>query len=82
MEDFFEIPVCYNEKEMFFPARLLNFGYIHKFEVEISGQLFYFEQDDSGEYRAVIDPSNMEAAKKTDTGLLKAIADSIETILR
>ncbi len=82
MDDYFEIPVWYNEKEIFFTARLLNFGYVHKFEVDVFGQLFFFEQDDCGEYRAIIDAGSMEEAKKIHADLLKAIAASIETILK
>ena len=83
MDDFFEIPVWYNEKEILFTARLINFGYVHKFEVDVFGQLFFFEQDDCGEYRAVIDAgSSMEEAKKINIDLLKAIAASIEIILK
>ena len=82
MDDYFEIPVWHNEKEILFTARLLNFGYIHKFEVDVFGQLFFFEQDDCGEYRAIIDAGGMDEAKKINVGLLKAIAASIEIILK
>ncbi len=82
MDDFFEIPVWYNEKEMLLTARLLIFGYVHKFEVDVFGQLFFFERDDCGDYRAIIDPGNMEETKKINVGLLKAIATSIEIILK
>lgn len=82
MDDYFEIPVWYNEKEIHFTARLLIFGYVHKFEVDVFGQLFFFELDDSGEYRAIIDAGNMEEAKKIKADLLKAIATSIEIILK
>ena len=82
MDDSFEIPVLYNDFELLFPAKLLSFGYVHKFQVEVNGQEFFFEPDDSGNYRALIDPSNLEAVKKTDVALLKAIAASIESILK
>jgi len=82
MDESFEIPVLYNDKELLFPAKLLSFGYVHKFQVEVNGQEFFFETDDSGNYRALIDPSNLEAVKKTDVALLQAIAASIENILK
>ena len=81
MDDTFEIPVMYKDMEMLFPARLLTFGYVHKFQVDVFGQEFFFEKDDNGEYRALIDPDKLEQGKKPDVELLKAIAASIESIL-
>ena len=82
MDEPFEIPVLYNNQELLFTARLLTFGYVHKFEVDVFGQQLFFEQDDSGNYRALADPSNLEEAKKMDVELLQAIAHSIELILK
>jgi len=82
MDDSFEIPVLYKGVEMLFPARLLTFGYTHKFQVEVAGEEFFFEKDDNGEYRALVDPSKQEQTKKPDVELLKAVATSIESILK
>ncbi|MCW3093343.1 MAG: hypothetical protein JWP81_4412 [Ferruginibacter sp.] len=82
MDDLFEIPVWYKGEELFFTARLVMMGYVHKFRVEVDDQELFFEQDDNGEYRVIADYENMEQAKKIDVELLKAIASAIETILR
>lgn len=82
MDDAFEIPVMYKDQELLFPSKLLTFGYVHKFQVDVFGQEFFFETDNNGAYRALIDPSNLEQAKKTDIELLKAIAAAIESILK
>ena len=82
MDEPFEIPVIYNNQELLFTARLLAFGYVHKFEVDVFGQQLFFEQDDSGDYRALADPANLEVVKKLDVELLQAIAQSIESILK
>lgn len=82
MDDLFQIPVVYKDKELLFPARLITKGYIHQFLVEVFEQEFVFEQDDSGDYRALVDTANLDQAKKTDVELLKAIAAAIETILK
>ncbi|MEO6548484.1 MAG: hypothetical protein ABIN94_10810 [Ferruginibacter sp.] len=82
MEDIFEIPVWYKGEELFFAATLVVMGYVHKFKVEVDGQEMFFEQDDSGQYRAVADYNKMEQAKKIEVDLLKAIAASIESILK
>ena len=82
MDESFEIPVLYKDQELFFTARLLTVGYTHKFQVDVDGRELFFEPDDNGAYRALVDPAFMEEGKKIDIGLLKAIAASIEDILK
>lgn len=82
MDEAFELPVFYKNGELSFRAKLLAFGYVHKFRVDVNGRDFFFEQDDSGDYRALIDPSGLDDIKSIDVDLLKAIAASIESILR
>lgn len=82
MDELFEIPVKYKGKELLFTAKLLGFGYVYKFQVDVNGQEVFFEADDSGDYRAIIDTANLEAAMKIDVELLKAIAASFESILK
>jgi hypothetical protein len=81
MDELFEIPVLYKGQELLFPARLLMVGYVHKFLVTIDKHEFFFEQDDNGKYRAIANTSNQGEVKNLDTELLKAIAESIESIL-
>jgi hypothetical protein len=81
MDELFEIPVLYKGQELLFPARLLMLGYVHKFLVTIDKHEFFFEQDDNGKYRAIANTSNQGEVKNLDTELLKAIAESIESIL-
>jgi hypothetical protein len=81
MEEAFEIPVLYKGQELLFPARLLNVGYSHKFLVTINGLEFFFEQDNNGKYRALANALNQFDVKNLDADLLKAIAESIESIL-
>lgn len=82
MEESFEIPVLYRNQELLFTGILLTFGYVHKFQVDVFGQEVFFEQDDNGEYRALIDPAFLEEANKLDKSLLKEIASSIQYILK
>ena len=37
MDEEFELPVSINNTELNFPARLLNYGYYHKLELDIAG---------------------------------------------
>ena len=81
MDETFEIPLLYRGQELLFPAKLLILGYVHKFQVTVGGQDFFFETDNNGEYRAIVDPDNKEVGGKLDTELFKAIAEAIESIL-
>jgi hypothetical protein len=82
MDEPFDIPVLYRGQELLFPARLLVLGYVHKFEVTVEGQQIFFELDNNGEYRALMDLASQQEAKKLDVELFKAIADSIQSILQ
>lgn len=82
MDEPFDIPVHYRGSELLFPARLLQLGYTHKFGVEVHGQEVFFEPDEEGGYRALVDPSQLEGSHKIDVALLQAIAGAIEDILK
>lgn len=77
----FDLPVTYKKKELYFPARLLLLGYTHKFEVQVNGQTVLFEPDEERNYRAVVDPEQLEKSK-LDVDLLKSIAGTLETIVK
>ena len=82
MDEGFEIPVMYNGKEEQFPARLLAYGYSYKIEVEINNSLILFEPDEERNWRAQSSPDDIDKNKKISTGLLEAIAHSLEEITR
>ncbi|PSR54841.1 hypothetical protein AHMF7605_15685 [Adhaeribacter arboris] len=78
MEEYFEIPVTYKGEQLSFTSRLLLTGYTHKIEVEADGQLLLFEPDEDQNYRALVDEAQVKSFK-IDLGLLKAIAEVIES---
>ncbi|RYZ29301.1 MAG: hypothetical protein EOO10_06745 [Chitinophagaceae bacterium] len=80
MDEPFELPVIYREKDLLLPAQLIQQGYTHKFQVTVDDLDVYFEPDEEGNYRALVDPDNLP--KHIEPALLQAIAKSIETILR
>lgn len=80
--DEFELPVSFNEKELSFPARLLNYGYSYKLEVDIDGDKILFEPDEERNWRALVAYEEINTSKKINIELLKAIALSIEDILK
>jgi hypothetical protein len=82
MEDAFEIPVAYDGKELSFVARLVSFGWTHRIHVDVYGLEVAFERDEEREWRALIAPEELQTSKNVAVPLLKAIAFSIEQILK
>ena len=80
MEEAFAFPVQYKGEEILFPASLQQYGYSHRFEVDVYGTPVYFEPDEERSYRAIIDPEKMEKSIPVD--LLQAIAEAITTVLK
>jgi hypothetical protein len=88
MEDPFIITVPYKGQDRDFEAELLQMGYIHKFHVIVEGADLFFERDEEGHYRAVLQDNteekgarNSPAKKHPDLELLRLIAEKIESIL-
>ncbi len=82
MNEAFDLPVSYNGSEMLFPAYLQQSRYSFRFAVDVYGQEVFFERDEEGGYRALIDLEQVDANKKLDAHLLQAIADAIEAVLK
>ncbi|MDP4262287.1 MAG: hypothetical protein Q8941_07125 [Bacteroidota bacterium] len=82
MEEEFELPVIFNNKELSFPARLLNYSYSYKLEVDVEGTKLLFEPDEERNWRAVIAGEDIKSNKKINVDLLKAIVASIENIVK
>ena len=82
MNEEFDLPVVFDNKQYHFKTRLLQLGYTHKFQVDVEGIEVLFEPDEQQEYRAWIDPANQEALTKVNPHLLKEIALAIESIIK
>ncbi len=82
MEDEFMLPVMHNGKEMEFPAKLLNYGYTVKMEVEIEGTPVFFERDEDRNWRAILSFEDAQANKKMDSQLLNTVAEAIDGLLK
>jgi hypothetical protein len=82
MENDFLLPVTYNGKEMELPAKLHNYGYSSKLEVEIHGTKIIFEPDEERKWRALIPHEDLAANKNISRGLLEAVVRVIEDITK
>jgi hypothetical protein len=57
-------------------------GYVVAFEVDVAGQLVMFEPDEERSYRAVLPAAQLTEGAKIEPGLLKAIAEVIESLIK
>jgi len=78
----FELPVSYSGKDLSFPAQLFQLGYAFRIQIKVNNILVNYERDDSGEWRALISPEDVEKNKTLDKGLLQAIAERLEEVLK
>lgn len=82
MEEDFELPVHYNNNELLFPTRLLNYGYSYKLEVTIDGDPVLFEPDEERNWRAVLTEEDIFSNKKINAKLLEVIAAAMDSLLK
>lgn len=83
MDETFEIPVTYQNRDICIPARLLLQGYTYKIEVCIDGVVLYFEPDEERNFRSVLPPElNQENAKLPDVALLQIVSDTLSAAMK
>jgi hypothetical protein len=82
MNESFELPVVFNNKEMLLPAQLHQYGYSFKIEVEVNGTAVFFERDEERNWRAMVEPSDVEMNSSLSKEVLQAILTSIEQVLQ
>jgi len=78
MDESFDLPVDYNGQDLLLPARLIQFGYTYKIEVDINGTIVSFERDEEKNWRVLIDPAKIDS--KINADLLNAIVIAIENL--
>jgi hypothetical protein len=79
--DGFDIPVQYKVEQLLFPAQLVLFGWTHRIQVTIANTIIFFEKDEEGQWRALVEPETLQHNKAIDIELLGAMAYSIDAIL-
>lgn len=80
MDEGFELPVAYKNKEFLLPATFIKAGYSYKIRVDVDGQPVFFEPDEERNWRAMVD---VETDKwKHDRGMLEAIIRSLDEYLK
>lgn len=80
MNEEIDIPIIYKGNELIIKAKVVKFGYIHRFEVEVDGYSVIFEPDEERNYRVILNPVDDKNSKSIDLELLKQIAKTIESL--
>ena len=82
MDSDLEVPVNYKNQEMIFSAKFIQFGYSYKFEMDVNGVIVFFEPDEEGNFRAMIDPKIDHGNHKIEKELIQLIADALAAMLK
>lgn len=82
MHEEFQLPVSFNNQDYEFTAKLLQYGYTIKLQVEIEGQTVLYEPDEERNWRAVIPYEEIPNAKVINPALLQAVATVIEGLTK
>lgn len=81
MDDVFLLPVDFKGEKLELETRLQPWGYTYRFEVQINGLPVQFEPDEERNYRALIEPEQVEdKGSKLNVALLQAIAGSLSKL--
>jgi hypothetical protein len=83
MSDEFILEIVYRAQEYHFPAKLIQRGYTHQFQVAFPDTDVFFEPDEEGRYRAIRMPGQEEKGfSRIEKGLLEAVGQKIEEVIR
>ena len=82
MDEEFEIPVSVGGKSFSFPAKLFAYGYSYKIEVKVHNTKVFFEPDEERKWRALLNYEDLNSNKNLNVELLKAIASSLDELLK
>lgn len=80
MDETFDLPVLYKGEEQLFTSYFQQLGFTHRIIVDVYGTEVAFEPDEERNYRALLNPEQTD--KQINVDLLKAIAETIERIVK
>lgn len=79
MDDQFELDIEYQGKHVVIPVRLYKWGYTHRLEASIDDVRVFFEPDENGSYRAIIeDTAHLSAPPNKE--LIETIISQLESL--
>ncbi len=81
MDEPFTLTVPYKGQQNDIETQLIVTGYTYKFRTMVNDTEVFFERDDAGEFRALVQDADAKGLYSLDAGLLQAIAQQLEAIL-
>jgi hypothetical protein len=79
MPEILELPVRYKEVDLLLPMELVRWGYTHRFKIMIEEVSYFFEPDEEGNYRAMIDEGLPH--RSDNTALLKLVGETLAALM-
>jgi hypothetical protein len=81
MSQIFELPVTYRSEEYLFPSELMQTGYTFKISMKIRETDLLFEQDEEGNFRAMVEPALLHTAH-IDQELLQIVCETLKEVFQ
>ena len=72
--------MTYQGQELELEFSIQRFGYVRRIGVKIGGVIVFFEPDEEGSYRALVNPEQLEQSRSLSVGLLQAVAAQLEKL--
>jgi hypothetical protein len=80
MSETLDLPVNFQDEELLFKMEMIKWGYTHRFKIMVNGAGYFFEPDEEGTYRAVVENSSDGSSR--DLGLLKVIGETLDELMK
>ena len=74
------LPITYAGEDIELPLRMYAYGYTFRIEILIGETTVIFEPDEEGNYRALVDATQIKTNNTLSRGLLQAISDALEKL--
>lgn len=78
MDEDFKLPASVNGKEILFPCKLIQLGYIYRVEVDVNSTIISFERDEERNWRALI--NNETTSGTIELSVVNAIIETLESL--
>jgi hypothetical protein len=77
----FRLPIEYEGEVVEFETRIVRMGYIYRFAVMVHDKEYFFERDEEGAFRALIEVGQQASITKKESDILMEISISLGKIL-
>ncbi len=80
MDDIIEIPVVYKGEDHVFNAKMVNYGYTRRIQVQVNGRVITLEQDEEQRFRAITDQKPGDTFSIVERDLIIEIISVLDSL--